>query len=119
MATTKKSAAKTEKKGSSRASGNTSAATGSSATRKKTAAKKAKKTSPRKEAAEPEAAAGSGKSDGVQWQVLPGAMDPENLKPVEPLSVFTDFDIQLFQGGRHYRLYEKMVAHLRQYERIR
>ncbi len=30
---------------------------------------------------------------------------------VYPHSRFTDFDIQLFQSGKHYRLYEKMGAH--------
>ena len=29
-----------------------------------------------------------------------------------PLSLFTDFDIDLFKAGKHYRLYEKLGAHL-------
>lgn len=31
---------------------------------------------------------------------------------VKPYSLFTDFDIDLFKGGKHYRLYEKMGSHL-------
>ena len=34
------------------------------------------------------------------------------LKNVEVFSRFTDFDIDLFKGGKHYRLYEKMGSHL-------
>ncbi|SNR34301.1 1,4-alpha-glucan branching protein GlgB [Lutibacter flavus] len=31
---------------------------------------------------------------------------------VIPYSLFTDFDIDLFKGGKHYRLYEKFGSHL-------
>ncbi len=31
---------------------------------------------------------------------------------VTPYSLFTDFDIELFKAGKHFRLYEKMGAHL-------
>lgn len=31
---------------------------------------------------------------------------------VQPYSLFTDFDIGLFRSGKHFRLYEKMGAHL-------
>ena len=31
---------------------------------------------------------------------------------VQPHSLFTEFDIDLFKGGKHYRLYEKMGTHL-------
>ncbi|QXV65048.1 1,4-alpha-glucan branching protein GlgB [Mucilaginibacter sp. 21P] len=34
------------------------------------------------------------------------------LKPVEPYSRFTDFDIDLFKGGKHYKLYEKFGSHV-------
>jgi 1,4-alpha-glucan branching enzyme len=34
------------------------------------------------------------------------------LKNVEVFSRFTDFDIDLFKAGKHYRLYEKMGSHL-------
>ena len=35
-----------------------------------------------------------------------------NLKSVWTHSLFTDFDISLFLSGKHFRLYEKMGAHL-------
>ena len=31
---------------------------------------------------------------------------------VIPHSLFTDFDIDLFKAGNHYRLYEKLGAHI-------
>jgi 1,4-alpha-glucan branching enzyme len=31
---------------------------------------------------------------------------------VEPFSLLTDFDIELFRSGKHYRLYEKMGSHV-------
>lgn len=34
------------------------------------------------------------------------------FKNVEPFSLFTDFDIELFRSGKHYRLYEKMGSHV-------
>lgn len=34
------------------------------------------------------------------------------FKNVEPFSLFTDFDINLFKAGKHYRLYEKMGSHV-------
>jgi 1,4-alpha-glucan branching enzyme len=36
---------------------------------------------------------------------------PKNYPNVMVHSLFTDFDIDLFKGGKHYRLYEKMGAH--------
>ncbi len=33
-------------------------------------------------------------------------------KAVEPYSLFTDFDISLFQSGKHYKLYEKFGSHV-------
>jgi 1,4-alpha-glucan branching enzyme len=33
---------------------------------------------------------------------------------VQPLSLFTDFDISLFKSGKHYKLYEKLGAHITQ-----
>ena len=30
---------------------------------------------------------------------------------VKPFSLFTDFDIALYQAGKHFRLYEKMGSH--------
>ncbi|NHM07203.1 1,4-alpha-glucan branching protein GlgB [Flavobacterium sp. CYK-4] len=34
------------------------------------------------------------------------------MNKVQPHSLFTDFDISLFQAGKHFRLYEKLGAHL-------
>lgn len=34
------------------------------------------------------------------------------LKAVEPYSKFTEFDISLFQSGKHYRLYDKFGSHV-------
>lgn len=34
------------------------------------------------------------------------------MKNVEPYSLLTDFDIYLFKGGQHHRLYQKMGSHL-------
>ena len=34
------------------------------------------------------------------------------MNPVQPFSLFSDFDISLFKAGKHYRLYEKLGAHL-------
>ena len=36
----------------------------------------------------------------------------DHLKPVEPYSRFTDFDIALFKSGKHYKLYEKFGSHV-------
>ncbi len=34
------------------------------------------------------------------------------MNPVQTHSLFTDFDIDLFKAGKHFRLYEKLGAHL-------
>ena len=34
------------------------------------------------------------------------------MNTVQPYSLFTDFDIDLFKAGKHFRLYEKLGAHL-------
>jgi len=34
------------------------------------------------------------------------------MNKVQPYSLFTDFDINLFKAGKHFRLYEKLGAHL-------
>ena len=31
---------------------------------------------------------------------------------VQVYSLFTDFDINLFKGGKHYRLYDKLGSHI-------
>src|SRR5690625_2575934 len=53
-----------------------------------------------------------------EWQSLPDAIDVQHLKPVEPLSLFSSADIELFQKGEHFRLYEKMGAHPLEYKNI-
>ncbi|HEY0244759.1 MAG TPA: 1,4-alpha-glucan branching protein GlgB [Mucilaginibacter sp.] len=40
------------------------------------------------------------------------------LKVVEPYSRFTDFDIALFQSGKHYKLYEKLGSHVVEYKGV-
>ena len=35
---------------------------------------------------------------------------------VLPFSLLTDFDIELFQSGRHFRLYEKLGSHLMEHD---
>jgi 1,4-alpha-glucan branching enzyme len=34
------------------------------------------------------------------------------MNKVQPYSLFTDFDINLFKAGKHFRLYEKLGAHI-------
>jgi 1,4-alpha-glucan branching enzyme len=36
----------------------------------------------------------------------------KKMNKVQPYSLFTDFDINLFKAGKHFRLYEKLGAHL-------
>jgi 1,4-alpha-glucan branching enzyme len=36
----------------------------------------------------------------------------KKMNKVQPYSLFTDFDIDLFKAGKHFRLYEKLGAHL-------
>ncbi|MGL4632198.1 MAG: alpha-amylase family glycosyl hydrolase, partial [Leadbetterella sp.] len=40
--------------------------------------------------------------------------ESSNHQAVEIYSLFTDFDIDLFKSGKHYRLYEKMGSHVRE-----
>ena len=35
---------------------------------------------------------------------------------VKPFSLLTDFDIALYQSGKHFRLYEKMGSHVLEHE---
>ncbi|MCZ6899685.1 MAG: 1,4-alpha-glucan branching enzyme, partial [Bacteroidetes bacterium] len=37
---------------------------------------------------------------------------PTSYNRVKPHSFFTDFDIDLFRSGKHFKLYEKMGSHL-------
>jgi 1,4-alpha-glucan branching enzyme len=39
-------------------------------------------------------------------------IDNNELKAVEPYSRFTDFDIDLFKSGKHFKLYEKLGSHV-------
>jgi len=39
-------------------------------------------------------------------------MQPAILDRVEPYSRFTEFDVSLFQSGKHYKLYEKFGSHV-------
>ncbi|MGH2645212.1 MAG: alpha-amylase family glycosyl hydrolase, partial [Chitinophagaceae bacterium] len=80
---------------------------------------KAKKEVKVKSGTQPKRGIKSTKIPSVQWQSLPGAVDINNLKPVESLSILSDFDIELFQAGKHFRLYEKLGAHELEYEGIK
>jgi len=42
----------------------------------------------------------------------PEAVETTTLARVEPYSRFTDFDVSLFQSGKHYKLYEKFGSHV-------
>ena len=47
----------------------------------------------------------------------------ENIQPaildrVEPYSRFTEFDVHLFQSGKHYKLYEKFGSHVVEYKGV-
>ncbi|MDO8970146.1 MAG: 1,4-alpha-glucan branching enzyme, partial [Saprospiraceae bacterium] len=35
---------------------------------------------------------------------------------VKPYALLTDFDVALFQSGKHFRLYEKMGSHIVEHE---
>ena len=41
------------------------------------------------------------------------------MNKVQTYSLFTDFDIDLFKAGKHFRLYEKLGAHLREVDGIK
>ncbi len=41
------------------------------------------------------------------------------MSKVQPHSLFTDFDINLFKAGKHFRLYEKLGAHLIQVDGVK
>ncbi|MDQ6482362.1 1,4-alpha-glucan branching protein GlgB [Dyadobacter sp. LHD-138] len=40
------------------------------------------------------------------------SVQKHDLKPVETVSRFTDFDIHLFKQGKHFKLYEKLGSHV-------
>ncbi len=41
------------------------------------------------------------------------------MNQVQPFSLFTDFDIDLFKAGKHFKLYEKMGAHLMEVDGVK
>ncbi|WP_298221688.1 1,4-alpha-glucan branching protein GlgB [Flavobacterium sp.] len=41
------------------------------------------------------------------------------MSKVQPYSLFTDFDISLFKAGKHFRLYEKLGAHLTEVDGVK
>ena len=43
---------------------------------------------------------------------------PAILDRVEPYSRFTEFDVHLFQSGKHYKLYEKFGSHVVEYKGV-
>src|SRR5437588_785417 len=56
---------------------------------------------------------------------VPQQQDSGNIPVDVPMieqdipSIFTDFDLYLFGQGKHYRIYEKMVAHMRTVKGVR
>ncbi|MHB1921986.1 MAG: 1,4-alpha-glucan branching protein GlgB [Chitinophagaceae bacterium] len=42
----------------------------------------------------------------------------QEFQPVEPFALLTDYDIELFQAGKHYRLYEKFGSHQATYQGV-
>ncbi len=52
------------------------------------------------------------KTTSTKKQEEPQEENSPSFKNVEPFSLFTDFDINLFKAGKHYRLYEKMGSHV-------
>jgi 1,4-alpha-glucan branching enzyme len=55
----------------------------------------------------------TGKKAGEETSTQP------ELKPVEAFTLITSFDIELFQAGKHYRLYEKFGAHETEFEGVK
>jgi 1,4-alpha-glucan branching enzyme len=81
----------------------------------KPAAKKqvaAKKTVEKAPAAEKAAPAAKAKKKTAVPDAVPAATVVSALKNVEVYSRFTDFDIGLFKSGKHFKLYEKLGAHV-------
>ncbi|HEY1056773.1 MAG TPA: 1,4-alpha-glucan branching enzyme, partial [Emticicia sp.] len=52
------------------------------------------------------------KTTSTKQQEEPQEENRPSFKNVESFSLFTDFDINLFKAGKHYRLYEKMGSHV-------
>jgi 1,4-alpha-glucan branching enzyme len=58
------------------------------------------------------------KTTSTKKQEEPQEENSPSFKNVESFSLFTDFDINLFKAGKHYRLYEKMGSHVLEYEGV-
>ncbi|WP_179412854.1 1,4-alpha-glucan branching protein GlgB [Mucilaginibacter sp. E4BP6] len=48
----------------------------------------------------------------------PATVETTTLERVEPYSRFTEFDVSLFQSGKHYKLYEKFGSHVVEYKGV-
>ena len=46
-------------------------------------------------------------------------INDKKMNQVQPHSLFTDFDIELFKAGKHFRLYEKLGAHLTEVDGVK
>src|ERR1700740_2012732 len=89
-----------------------------SAEKKVTAEKSEKKTASSKKVAD-KPAAGAVAAAKEKKPLTSKSMPEEPVKRnVEPYSRFTDFDISLFKSGKHYKLYEKMAAHVVDYNGV-
>ena len=44
---------------------------------------------------------------------------PVQLKNVETYSRFSDFDVNLFKAGKHYRLFEKFGSHIVDFQGVK
>ena len=65
----------------------------------------------------------TGKSKKESIAVVPSeekdvATQGSQLKEVETLSRFTDFDIHLFRQGKHFKLYEKFGSHVMEFQGV-
>lgn len=67
-----------------------------------------------KATAKPKTTKKKGNADNKQ-ENEPINVNPPQLKNVEVYSRFTDFDINLFKSGKHFRLYEKLGSHVVEY----
>ncbi len=54
----------------------------------------------------------------VSQEAIDAEAKQKQLKAVETLSRFTDFDIHLFRQGKHFKLYEKLGSHVMEYEGV-
>ncbi|OOQ59586.1 1,4-alpha-glucan branching protein GlgB [Mucilaginibacter pedocola] len=80
------------------------------------AAKKAE--APKVEAVEAKKPKAAPKKAVAKAKAEPAALASQDIKAVEPYSRFTDFDIDLFKAGKHYKLYEKLGSHVVEYKGV-